>query len=238
MLPDMSPPTATTTRLRDLLVAAVLPQDCALCGAGAGLHPICAACAAELPPPAPDACPQCGDSSALGAVCGACRRDPPAFAATVVGYRYAPPVDRLIQRLKFAGALHLAPWFARRLEPKLPAGIDAVLAVPLHPNRLRERGYNQARELAVCLARSSRLPLRDDLIRRSRDTAHQAELDAEARRRNLKQAFACPQPITGSPHLLLVDDVMTTGASAREIAATLLAAGAGRVSVAVAARTP
>ena len=224
-------------RARDWLAATLLPQPCALCGGHAGLLAVCAACAAELPRQPEPACPQCGEDSPGGATCGACLRDPPAFEATVAAFRYAPPIDTLIQRLKFGGALHLAPWFATALAPRVPADCSAIVAMPLHPRRLRERGFNQAREIARVLARQTGLPLRDGVVERRRDTAHQADLDAEARRKNLRGAFACPRPVAAET-LLVVDDVMTTGTSLDELARTLKRAGATRICAAVAARTP
>lgn len=235
----MLPPASRSPlhRARDWLAATLLPQPCALCGGSAGLPPVCADCAAELPRQPELACPRCGEDSPDGATCGACLRDPPAFDASTVAFRYQQPVDYLIQQFKFSGALHLGPWFADALLPGIQTGHDAIVAMPLHPNRLRERGYNQAREIALALAKRTGLPLRDALVRRIRDTAHQADLDADARRRNLRGAFACTTPI-GINSVLVVDDVMTTGASLDEVAATLKRAGATRVDCAVAARTP
>lgn len=224
-------------RCRDWFAANLLPQPCALCGGHAGLLAVCAACAAELPFPPADACPQCGEDSPGGATCGACLRDPPAFDMTVAAFRYAPPIDTLIQQFKFGGALHLAPWFATALAPRVPADCSAVVAMPLHPRRLRERGFNQAREIARVLAHLTGLPLRDGVVERRRDTAHQADLGAEARRKNLRGAFACGAPVAPES-LLLVDDVMTTGTSLDELARTLKRAGATRICAAVAARTP
>lgn len=232
-------PPATPSRFvraRRLLAAALLPQPCQLCGGLAGAWPVCAGCAAELPGQPADACPQCGEDNPAGGVCAACIAVPPPYAATFAALRYRPPVDRLLIDFKFHGALHLAPWFAELLAARVPPGCDAVVAMPLHAGRLAERGFNQAREIAAPLARRLALPLLDG-VRRTRATAHQADLDAEARRRNVRGAFACTRRFDGL-HLLLVDDVMTTGGTVAELSATLLAAGAGRISVAVAARTP
>jgi ComF family protein len=238
--PDPATPPSTPSPLRlagDWLAATLLPQPCALCGGGAGLQAVCAACAAELPLQPEHSCPRCGEDSPGAAVCGACLRDPPAFDATAVAFRYQHPIDFLIQQFKFAGALHLGPWFADALLPRISPGCEAILAMPLHAGRLRERGYNQAREIARRLAQRAGLPLRDSLIRRVRDTAHQADLDADARRKNLRGAFACDGALA-LRSVLVVDDVMTTGTSLDELASTLKRAGVERVCCAVAARTP
>jgi ComF family protein len=238
MSPPLPSPLATAA---DCLGALLLPQPCQLCGGHGGRWPLCPPCAAELPAQPEACCPRCGEDSAGGETCGACLAAPPPFTRTVARWRYRAPVDRLIADLKFGAALHLAPWFAAGLAERIPAGCDALVAMPLHRRRLAERGFNQAREIAAPLARRLGLPLFDGVCLRQRDTAHQADLDAEARRANLRDAFACP-PAAGrriaGRHLLVVDDVMTTGATMREAAAVLLAAGAAAVTAAVVARTP
>jgi ComF family protein len=110
-----------------------------------------------------------------------------------------------------------------------------MAAVPLHKNRLRGRGYNQALQLARQLGRHLGVPVAPELLRRVRDTAAQQGLDAAARNSNLRGAFTVSHPVAGR-RILLVDDVMTTGATARECAAVLVAAGVAAVEVAVLGR--
>jgi ComF family protein len=117
-------------------------------------------------------------------------------------------------------------------------GCDLILPMPLHPRRLGRRGFNQALELARPLARAWGLPIEVDALRRVRDTPAQSELDAEARRRNVRGAFQAREDAVSGRHALLFDDVVTTGATVAEAAATLLDAGARAVRVLAVARVP
>jgi ComF family protein len=232
------------TRLRGWLARslhALLPARCLLCG-GAGVDglDLCAACGAALPWNR-TACARCGlPLPAPEPACGRCLRAPPAFAATFAPWRYAFPLDRLLPRLKFHGDLAAGALVAgRMLEASRAAPRpQALVPVPLHRARLRERGYDQALELARPLARGLGLPLRLDLLQRIRATAAQSDLAAAARRRNVRGAFAAGAR-TGVPaHVARVDDLMTTGATLGECARVLRAAGVARVDVWVAARVP
>lgn len=214
------------------------PTPCALClGRDPHGRGLCPDCLADLPRLDP-CCPRCAlPLAAPDQVCGRCQRHPPHFDATVALFRYAPPVDRLVHGLKFGQALHFAPLFAELLAAHLadrppPA---CIVPVPLHPRRQRERGYNQAVEIARPLAR--RLGTRLDLgsCSRVRATSAQTRLDARQRRHNLRNAFIvnrCP-----ARHVALLDDVMTTGSTLNELAALLRCAGAERIEAWVCART-
>jgi len=173
-------------------------------------------------------------------VCGRCGDRPP-FAATRAAYLYAPPLDRLVQELKFAGRLGHARLLGELLAAHLQAvgtpPPEMVIPVPLHPRRLRTRGYNQARELARPVARRLDVPLCAHAARRLRDTAAQSDLDAAARRRNVRGAFAVDAGVAGR-RVALVDDVVTTGNTVTELARALVAAGAERVEVWCLARAP
>lgn len=152
-------------------------------------------------------------------------------------YRYDFPVDRLIQALKYHHRLPLATWFGQRLSSTLEAAsFDGIIPLPLHPLRLRERGFNQSMEIGRALAQMLQLPVARDTLLRQKPTATQAGLDRRARRRNVRNAFVCNGRLDGQ-RLLLVDDVLTSGASADECARTLLEHGAASVHVAVVART-
>jgi ComF family protein len=220
---------------------ALLPARCLLCAeAGADGLDLCAACAAALPWNRA-ACARCGlPLPAPEPACRRCLRAPPAFAATYAPWRYAFPLDRLLPRLKFHGDLAAGALVAARMREALRAAPrpQALVPVPLHRARLRERGYDQALELARPLARGLGLALRTDLLRRTRATAAQSDLAAAARRRNVRGAFVVDTCAGVPAHVALVDDVMTTGATLGECARALRAAGVARVDVWVAARVP
>ncbi|WP_254602071.1 ComF family protein [Cupriavidus taiwanensis] len=223
----------------------LLPSACALCGA-VQRHVVCAPCAADLLRPV-RRCPVCAVALGRHPHCPACGASPRAFDHAHTLGDYAAPQDQLVLALKFGHALPLAAWLAARLAAGLPrawaaarhAAPDLVAPVPLSPQRLAARGFNQAWEIARPLAR--RLGLRADpvLLQRRRDTGSQRALDLAARQVNLRGAFA---PTRGTRldglHVALVDDVMTSGATLHEAAAVLKAWGAARVSVIVALRTP
>src|SRR5690606_6443743 len=153
---------------------------------------------------------------------------------------YGDPVDRLLPRFKFhrdlAAGRALAEAMAERFAP-LPRP-DALVAVPLHRARLRQRGYDQALELAKPLSRALGIPLPRDVLQRMRTTAPQSRLDATARRRNLRGAFVVAPGMPLPAHVALVDDVMTTGATLHAAAKALRRAGVARVDAWVCARVP
>lgn len=229
-------------RLFAPVIDAVLPQDCFLCGLPAFGAGLCAACRDDLPRPRGGRCPVCALPAVDGQRCGACLRKPPAFDATRAVFEYGFPVDVLVQALKYRHRLAAARILGSALagvavEGRRGLEADCVVPLPLHRRRLAERGFNQAVEIARPLARALQLPLLLDGVARVRDTAAQESLDRAARRRNLRRAFACTAPVEGLS-LIVVDDVMTTGASLDEFARCLKAAGARRVENWVIARTP
>jgi ComF family protein len=219
------------------IVQSGVAQGCLLCGARSRAGLLCPACADELPRLAAERCPVCALPSPAGQVCGACLKRPPALDRTEALFRYAFPVDVLVQRLKYAGQTVVADFLAARLAGALAgqARPDLILAMPLHPRRLRERGYNQAALLAGHLARRLDVAFDPVACRRQRDTPPQVELPLQARRRNIRGAFACAD-LTGK-RVALVDDVMTTGASLDELARVAKRAGAVEVVAWVVART-
>jgi len=217
----------------------LLEPVCVLCGdAGDGGLDLCRDCLRDLPW-LDSACQRCAIPLPGGAhFCGACQSSPPAFSRCLAPFAYGAPLDRLLQDLKFSGRLALARslgllmagWLAQRALP-LP---DRLIPVPLHSARLRERGFNQSLELARPIARRLGVPLAARASRRRRNTPPQAELSARLRRGNLKGAFEAVGAMRG--HVAIIDDVMTTGSTAQELARTLLKAGATRVDVWVCAR--
>lgn len=188
-------------------------------------------------------CPVCSDRSDSGDVCGRCLAHPPAYARVVSAFSYAHPIDELVQALKYGHRLHLAEWFGQALaeawlrddEARCDRG-PLIIAMPMHPDRLTDRGFNQATEIARPLARRLGVPLDHGACTRVRATAPQARLDASGRAGNVRDAFECRIDLTGRT-AILVDDVMTSGASIGELARTVRLHGAARVLVAVAART-
>ena len=215
-----------------------MPHACLLCGAPSGAQPLCDGCRDDLPWHRQPRCPQCATPTPEGRVCGACLKRPPAFDRTHAALAYAFPLDRLIPRLKYHGQLANAPALAACLAEAVADAPrpDRLIAMPLHPARLRERGFNHAGEIARELAKRLALPLDAAGCRRIRDTPPQMGLKHDARRRNVRGAFECRADLRGQ-RIALVDDVMTTGTSLDELAKTLKRAGAREVETWVVART-
>ncbi len=218
----------------------LLPGRCLAChGAGSGERDLCDACHAALPWNGV-ACTACALPLPAGeatGICGACLRSRSPLTRTQAALVYAAPVDGLLRRFKFHHDLAAGRLLAQLMAVPLAAAPrpQAIVPVPLHPARLRRRGYDQALELARPLARQLHLPLCHGL-RRVRATAAQSELDAVARRRNLRGAFRAGQALPA--HVALLDDVMTTGATLQAAAAALRRAGVARVDAWVCARVP
>ena len=218
-------------------LARLLPQDCTVCGQGSGERLVCAACEADLPRLAAPRCPVCALPTAGGAVCGACQGSPPHFDATVAAFRYAFPVEHIVQGLKYRHRLPLAIWLADELAACIRGpGVDCILPLPLSAQRMRERGFNQAQEIARPLSRRFGLALVPDACARVRDCAPQASLPWKERQANIRNAFECRIDLSGKS-VAVVDDVMTTGATLNELARVLKRHGAARVENWVAART-
>lgn len=212
------------------------PATCVLCKqAGELARDLCQPCEADLPANS-SACELCAEplpSSAAALLCGACLRHPPPFAASYAPFRYAYPLDHLIRGLKFRGDLAcgrvLGELFARRLlDERAGALPELIVPVPLAPRRYRERGYNQAAELALSMSRLTGVPISTDAVVRRRETLEQTALDRKDRRRNVRGAFAIAARMSAR-HVAILDDVITTGSTARELAKVLLRAGAVRV---------
>jgi ComF family protein len=231
--------------LRATVLTALLPGLCVVCRDWcrrslcelclqrfAPLQPRCAACARTMPLPVPR--------------CGECIRQASAFERCITGADYAAPWDELIAGFKFHRKTELAAALCELLWRGVDAGGSAaraalLLPVPLSSERLRERGYNQAWELARRLSRRLGLPARADVLQRSRDTPHQIGMSRVDREHNLRDAFWIEprqRAHLQGMHVALIDDVLTTGATAHAAALALTRAGAARVDVWVVARTP
>jgi ComF family protein len=227
----------------------LLPSACALCGEEAR-DAVCAPCTLRYASPGGPRCPCCanplGSAEAPGQACGACLAGEPAYDATLVAADYAAPLDGLVLGLKFGARLPLAPWFAGQLVEAVLARPgwalpDLLCPVPLGARRLRERGFNQALEIARPLGHALGIALQPRLATRAVETAAQSGVAPRERARNIRGAFeiapAMAAHIQGR-HVGVIDDVMTSGHTLNELAATLKAAGAARVSNFVFARTP
>jgi ComF family protein len=194
---------------------------------------LCADCASELPRNR-SCCARCALPLAEPLpMCGECLRRAPPWYAAWAPFRYGWPLDRLESRYKF-GADLAAGRVLSTLWQREPRPVDLpqlLLAVPLHRNRLRSRGYNQALELGRGLSRQLGIPLHATALRRVHRTQAQTELDAVSRRRNVRNAFMLDSRIALPMHVAVVDDVMTTGATLAECARVLKRAGVARVDV-------
>lgn len=229
----------------------MLPSSCALCGAAARDNlcdacrhghfgskiPRCRLCAVALPSTA---------GVVKEASCGQCLQQQPCFDATVAACDYAAPHDRLALGLKFGGSLEFAPLMAAvmrdaMLRHDMPPLPDLLAPVPLGNARLAERGFNQAMEIARPLSRMLGIRLQARLLLRQRETRAQSLLHPEERQKNVRGAFTIPASaldLVRGRHVGIVDDVMTTGDTLNEVAATLKRFGAARVTNFVFARTP
>ena len=217
------------------------PASCLLCGnpGHKGLN-LCAGCANDIRLNT-QACRLCGLPlpCASLSICGSCLKKKPSFDSCISPHLYSYPLDRLILAMKYqqklaAGRL-LGELMAARLDSAITDRPQAILPVPLHRRRLRQRGYNQAVEIARPVARQLQIPLATNLCTRVRDTSSQRGLTAKERKRNIRDAFEMRQPCQLS-HVAILDDVMTTGATVSELSKILKKAGVERVDIWACAR--
>jgi len=220
----------------------IMPIRCVFCGTRSypGEGRVCGGCRADLPW-IRYACERCAEPVVTelprGVHCGACQASPPPFAATLAPLRYEFPVDAAIKALKFSRRLYYAPAFGELLIEAMQSRslpVDALLPVPLHWRRQAFRGYNQAAEICRSVARHYSMPVLSGVVRH-RATPFQSGLAARERSTNLRSAFVVKRK-PGKQHILIVDDVVTSGATARHLARALLKAGAAKVSVLAVAR--
>lgn len=222
----------------------LLPGRCCLCKQPTELGAaICAPCLGELPrniKPCPGCALPLPDGADWNQPCGHCTSKPPIATGVYTPYLYAEPVSSLIQQFKFNRKMHLAPLFGRLLAGHLShwAGYqapDCIVPVPLHPVRLRQRGFNQSLELARVVAGALHCPVAAQLCRRNRATLTQSELRGQQRRSNVRGAFST-HPEAKGLHIAIIDDVITTGETTHELCRSLLEAGASRVQIWAVAR--
>lgn len=221
------------------------PAVCLLCGdKGERDTDLCAGCLQSLPLNL-SACRICSHPLKQVAgnqpICGHCQRKLPAFDRCLAALRYQHPVDHLVHSFKFAGKLHygrlLAQLLGDYLQNRNPDWPEMLLPVPLHPNRLKQRGFNQATELAHALGKRFSIPVSTTACRRMLDTAPQSSLEKPDRRRNIRGAFSLHGQLT-TQHIALIDDVVTTGSTTAELARVFKRAGVTQVDVWAVARTP
>ena len=213
-------------------------QPCVLCGSMGRDGLWCAACDAALPYFDAPHCPVCALPTPTGEVCGHCLAKPPSFSHTSAAFSYAFPLDKLIQAMKFGEQLALAHALALKLAQRIDASAapDYVIPMPLHPAKLRERGFNQSLLIAATISRALGLVLLTDQCRRVRDTPPQSALPWQERNKNVRNAFCCDTDLTGK-RVVLVDDVLTSGASLNALADAVRKRGASEIGAWVVART-
>jgi ComF family protein len=203
-------------------------QTCILCGASAMGHRLCRPCASHLPRLSSSVCKTCAVPVPAGDMCGACLTRAPRIDAVQAAFVYTFPVDALIQAYKYRGDLSLTRSFAEALAQVARESVDVIVPMPLADARLRERGFNQANELARHIGRLHGIPVAIDGCRKVRHTTPQAALPWSERSRNVRGAFVCDADVAGK-RVAIVDDVMTTGATLNELAKNIKRAGAARV---------
>ncbi len=213
-----------------------IPERCQLCAAPADHHALCISCYDDLPWLTTERCPQCALPTRNSNLCGACLKQPPQFDSVTAAFSYAWPLAQLIHHYKYAGNLALARLLGNALAKILSNDVDVLIAMPLSVGRLRERGFNQALELARVISRATGIAIETNACRRVRDSAPQALLPWSERAKNIRAAFVCDVEFKGK-RVAVIDDVMTTGATLNELARNLRRAGASAVHGWMVART-
>lgn len=220
------------TRVGQAVLEVIFPSRCVGCGTYGSF--LCQSCQAALPRARPPRCPVCWQPQRQGDPCGRCREERPAFQGARSPYLYQGAAREAVHALKYsylsALAQPMAQLMARYVEEEEAIEADLVVAVPLYARRQRLRGYNQSVLLARELSRLCGLPLAERGLARRRNTPPQARsADAEARKRNVADAFIADGRWVEGRRVLLIDDVMTTGATVDACARALHEAGAASV---------
>lgn len=212
--------------------------SCLLCGGKSESGSLCRGCLADLPYLPESRCPVCALPAIAGNVCGACLSKPPAYHGTAAALSYSFPIDALIHAFKYQANLALAVPLADLLTQATLTGSrpDYLVPMPLYSARLRERGFNQALEIARRVSKLTGIALLPNACRRVHDTRPQAATPWKERATNIRGAFACDLNLSGK-HIAVIDDVMTTGATMNELAKVLRKQKAAEVECWVVART-
>ena len=216
-----------------------IPGSCILCAATANEQGLCDGCSAALPAATGSRCPVCASPTPNASICGRCIRRPPRYDCVVSALDYVTPVDFLVAELKYSRNLAAARALASPLASRIAGETvpDVVLPMPIADSRLRERGFNQAVEIARHACAPFGLRLSHGVAQRVTAGVSQTALPWGDRARNVRNAFRCQADLSGKT-VVVVDDVMTTGATLNELATVLKHAGAHKVIGWVVARTP
>jgi len=219
------------------LLDKIYPHHCLLCASSSTLLDLCDGCQADLPRNQ-NACLRCAhplETSYIqtGLICAHCLKNPLVIDHSVVPFLYENPISFMVKQLKFHNQLTYAPLIAHLIsqalqqEENLP---QLIIPVPLHSKRLQQRGFNQSQQIAEHIAKQLNLNCRHDLVIRHKNTTSQTELNTALRQQNIKGAFRVIKPI-GAKRVAIIDDVMTSGATANELAITLKQAGVDEVQL-------
>lgn len=215
----------------------LLPHRCVLCSAQQQ-DSLCQACKASLPALDSSCCALCLTPLPTFTYCGACLNTPPLWHHIVAGYRYVFPIDVMIQKLKYGLDLTLTPILANFIVSKISNNSlpDAIIPVPLHSEKIKIRGFNQAIEISRYVSKQTGIPVLSNICFRIKNTPSQTELPWKKRQQNVRNAFKCQSDLTNK-HIAILDDVMTSGATVNALAKEIIKQGAAKVSVWVAARS-
>jgi ComF family protein len=225
----------------DIIQDRVFPPTCLLCNLSSNVFDICEPCAISLEKNS-NCCYRCGETfeSSISApkICGKCIYTPPAYDETHAPFIFQSGMRYLIHNLKFHKSYKNSRLLGRLISESLQnaTGLpELIIPVPLHPIRYRQRGFNQSLEIARTVSNQLKIPLDYSSCQRRKYTLQQSDLPAKRRKNNLQNAFTIARPIKAD-HIVILDDVMTTGATANELAATIKKSGVSRVDVWVCAR--
>ena len=220
------------------VVDRILPPRCLLCLTPEG-GGFCYQCQ-QLLPWLVTGCTRCGRKLEIAGLCGVCQNKPIQFDNAVIPFMYLDPVSSHIQRLKYNRRLAVAPALGKILAMQVAKHAqslpDALVPVPLHSDRLKRRGFNQAQLIADTVGRFLGIPVDNHIVSRTRNTASQTSLDGPTRAKNLRDAFAVH--VAGRyDAVAVIDDVVTSGATMGEICSTLRSNGYSNISAWAVART-
>ena len=218
-------------KLIELAVDSFFPRRCVGCEKVGGF--LCPECLGKLPRLLSPLCPNCGRPQASGIICPSCWQRQTEIDGTRSLFRFDEVIRKAIHQLKYRNLKAISPCLAELLADYLrsnPLPGEALVCVPLHPRRLRERGYNQSSLLARELGRRIALPVIEDCLVRVKQAQPQVRaVDVEERRRNVADAFVCRDEKVGGKQIILIDDVCTSGATLESCAAALKSKGATSV---------
>jgi len=221
------------------LYSKLLLTPCLLCGSHTDQHTLCLPCTDSLPKLG-HVCQRCALPITQGVLCGQCLIKPPIRHLTHCLFPYQSPIDRLIADLKYHDRLAVSNFFALQFTQHIKARSDLMPAllipIPLHPKRIRQRGYNQSTEVTKILSKQLHIPYDNRALTRIKNTLPQTRLPYSERKQNIRSAFKCNSPSLPS-HIALIDDVLTTGHTADTAAKILIQNGVKKVELWTIART-